>query len=374
MPNDPKNLLENLCDGLETFLGFNKDSKGYDGSGIVYSDLDRLCDGVMGFLSGVLGAVKNTQTYNVGRKTLQNLVSDEINKHLCSGHDGFTTLLPRLTNEIGKYNTEVRDSNEKVKKPIEELLNQVGDAFMNKVQNILPQENEGEDPEKVQAAEKQIKNMFRDEIKTFNNTFNNAYNFTTKIEKTDMKIAINYLNSSLQLRVKHGVSNVAHEIKRLEQVADKEQKTFESAEKKVKEVMKTLKEGVDAKIANHVHRLVEQLKGKVQEILDDLKSINGSLVNYINQMQGWIDKAQLAIDAALEKIDFIFKEVNEGDSYKNPKPMKEAAEALKKQAQILFEVGNEVKQKIEELVPKAKVLVGQLDLAIRGDLNDPKVQ
>ncbi|GBE61031.1 hypothetical protein, conserved [Babesia ovata] len=54
-----KDLLTNLTEGLEKFLGYNSDSKGYDGSGIVYSDLDRLCDGVMAFLHGVLSGVKD---------------------------------------------------------------------------------------------------------------------------------------------------------------------------------------------------------------------------------------------------------------------------------------------------------------------------
>ncbi|GBE62916.1 hypothetical protein, conserved [Babesia ovata] len=54
-----KKLLDNLCSGLEKFLGYQETSKGYDGSGIVYSDLDRLCDGVMAFLHGVLSGVKD---------------------------------------------------------------------------------------------------------------------------------------------------------------------------------------------------------------------------------------------------------------------------------------------------------------------------
>ncbi|GBE63295.1 hypothetical protein, conserved [Babesia ovata] len=48
--NHCETLLNNLCSGLEKFLGYQETSKGYDGSGIVYSDLDRLCDGVMAFI------------------------------------------------------------------------------------------------------------------------------------------------------------------------------------------------------------------------------------------------------------------------------------------------------------------------------------
>ncbi|GBE63534.1 hypothetical protein, conserved [Babesia ovata] len=62
-----ENILDKLCTGLQTFLGYNETSKGYDGTGIVYSDLDRLCDGVMAFLHGVLKDVNdnpNLQKYN----------------------------------------------------------------------------------------------------------------------------------------------------------------------------------------------------------------------------------------------------------------------------------------------------------------------
>ncbi|CDR96476.1 hypothetical protein BBBOND_0303800 [Babesia bigemina] len=52
--NDRDSILHNLCSGLETFLGFNAATKGYTGKGIVYADLDRLCDAVMAFLYGVL--------------------------------------------------------------------------------------------------------------------------------------------------------------------------------------------------------------------------------------------------------------------------------------------------------------------------------
>ncbi|CDR71481.1 hypothetical protein, conserved [Babesia bigemina] len=89
--NDPKNLLENLCTGLETFLGFNSASKGYNGTGIVYSDLDRLCDGVMGFLSGVLGAVKDDEAVKTYDNYMDKKLSEvlkEVNKNIGTGRTG----------------------------------------------------------------------------------------------------------------------------------------------------------------------------------------------------------------------------------------------------------------------------------------------
>ncbi|GBE63308.1 hypothetical protein, conserved [Babesia ovata] len=55
--DNTKNLLDNLCGGLEKFLGHSNGN--YTGEGIVYSDLDRLCDGVMSFL---LQCLKGSQT------------------------------------------------------------------------------------------------------------------------------------------------------------------------------------------------------------------------------------------------------------------------------------------------------------------------
>ncbi|GBE62613.1 hypothetical protein, conserved [Babesia ovata] len=58
--NNCKDILNNLCTGLENFLGY--DNGNYTGEGIVYSDLDRLCDGVMAFLHGVLESVKDDES------------------------------------------------------------------------------------------------------------------------------------------------------------------------------------------------------------------------------------------------------------------------------------------------------------------------
>ncbi|CDR71805.1 hypothetical protein, conserved [Babesia bigemina] len=362
-----ENILVNLCDGLETFLGYDKTSKGYTGQGIVYSDLDRLGDGVMGFLSGVLGAVKNTQTYNAGKNTL-NSVSNEIKKHLCSGHDGFTKLLPILTQGIERYNIEVRESNEKVKKPIEDLLNQVGDAFKDKVQNILSQETDYENVEQVKAAEKQIKNMFRDEIKTFNNTFNNAYNFTTKIEKTDMKIAIHYLNSSLQLRVKHGVSNVAHEIKRLEQVADKESKALEETKKKISATLSTLTSDVDCKIDAQIQAFVRRVKEMVNVILNELTKINSELLQHIDTLQNWIAKADNVIKESLKKVDEVLKEVKWDDPNKFPKKIEEVTNFINIYAGGLYNAGKAVTEHISGWVDIAKDKITKLETGLKDDL------
>ncbi|CDR71553.1 hypothetical protein, conserved [Babesia bigemina] len=90
----------------------------------------------MGFLSGVLEAVKNTQTYNVGKNTLQNLVSNEINNHLCSGHEGFKRLFEKLPKEIEKYNRDVKKQNDDITAKINNLEMQLN-TMNDKVSKVL---------------------------------------------------------------------------------------------------------------------------------------------------------------------------------------------------------------------------------------------
>ncbi|CDR71418.1 hypothetical protein, conserved [Babesia bigemina] len=98
-----KNLLENLCSGLEKFLGFDSASKGYTGQGIVYSDLDRLCDGVMGFLNGVLEGVKDDEAV----KTYKDLteITDYVQKSIGKGYgiEGFRNAVAMLQNGLMFY-------------------------------------------------------------------------------------------------------------------------------------------------------------------------------------------------------------------------------------------------------------------------------
>ncbi|CDR96400.1 hypothetical protein BBBOND_0303040 [Babesia bigemina] len=61
--NDGDSILHNLFDGLEKFLGYSSTSKCYDGNGIVYSDLDRLCDAVMYFILKCLECNKDLLTH-----------------------------------------------------------------------------------------------------------------------------------------------------------------------------------------------------------------------------------------------------------------------------------------------------------------------
>ncbi|CDR71652.1 hypothetical protein, conserved [Babesia bigemina] len=129
--NNPINILTNLCTGLETFLGFNSESKGYDGTGIVYSDLDRLCDAVMGFLSGVLGAVKNENevtTYDNYMTKKLNEVLDTLTKNIGSGRAGLAASVRAVKEWLEGYGKSVNQKCEDVKTPLILIRNDINNV------------------------------------------------------------------------------------------------------------------------------------------------------------------------------------------------------------------------------------------------------
>ncbi|CDR96553.1 hypothetical protein BBBOND_0304560 [Babesia bigemina] len=110
-PNN--NILTHLCDGLEKFLGFDPTSKGYTGKGIVYSDLDRLCDGVMAFLLSCLEGSKDLLThYNRNTTHVIGHLKSSIGKG--SGVSGFASAIEKVKEGLQGYERELNTRSDKV--------------------------------------------------------------------------------------------------------------------------------------------------------------------------------------------------------------------------------------------------------------------
>ncbi|GBE59455.1 hypothetical protein, conserved [Babesia ovata] len=136
--NPAAKLLENLTDGLEKFLGFNSDSKGYDGKGIVYSDLDRLCDAVMAFLHGVLDSVKSEDVVvNYDNHIKKIHVNDQLSRVLGSlkasvgrGSGEFGTRVGNVAEWLRRYDDGVKEKNKEVTRQLDEFRNkEIGDKM-----------------------------------------------------------------------------------------------------------------------------------------------------------------------------------------------------------------------------------------------------
>ncbi|CDR94891.1 hypothetical protein BBBOND_0200480 [Babesia bigemina] len=121
--NPNKNIIHNLCASAASLLGYRSPGT-YDGSGIVYGNALRLCDAILAFLYAVLSDVHANQPYVAGKYLLYDVIV-EIKSQLWRGRKGFRQVIPKVANDLERYNAAVKASNEKVKKPIETVLHYV---------------------------------------------------------------------------------------------------------------------------------------------------------------------------------------------------------------------------------------------------------
>ncbi|CDR97489.1 hypothetical protein BBBOND_0313910 [Babesia bigemina] len=357
--NEPKNLLVNLCDGLQTFLGFNPSSKGYTGDGIVYSDLDRLCDGVMGFLSGVLSNIK--EHLGQHKETITPVIKIlNTNKH--GGKKGFNAAIGSVVAGVGRYNDGVRKSNLKVRKQIENFEREINTLKM-KINDI----NENIDirfHSEAEKAEKSVRNASSN-CQQYAATFNETFNLKTK---TEMKNDINDLNHPLSLKVIKAVGFVKDESERFKKLSDKESRDFDTMKSRIESVCTDHGKKVNAHICKEVTELVTKLRMLVRAILDELKKIEKNLFEYVQDLTKWIEQANTAVEAALEKVHIIITAVSEDSVFSNVKPIKKAAQELYDRAFELFDAGNKANKAADEHVKAALAQVKEMDGKLKEDL------
>ncbi|CDR97375.1 hypothetical protein BBBOND_0312780 [Babesia bigemina] len=105
--NPHKSIIHNLCASAASIVGYQYPGT-YDGSGIVYGNALRLCDAILAFLD-----------------VLHDDVIVPLESQLRRGHKGFCHVIPKVATGLRDYNAAVKASNERVKKPIETVLEYV---------------------------------------------------------------------------------------------------------------------------------------------------------------------------------------------------------------------------------------------------------
>ncbi|GBE62121.1 hypothetical protein, conserved [Babesia ovata] len=312
-PNE--NILHNLCSSFETFLGY-KPPGIYDGSGIVYGSASRLCDAILAFLYALFTDVYDNQPYVSGRSILHDVLDKHLKPQLRQGHKGFTHAIPLVADGLRKYNQAVSASNEKVKKPINDLLTYVGEGgvLLTKVNKIqVPKEStplKPEEAEKAVTAASDLVDQCVGEAKKIQHPFEAA-------KRGNIVDQYNDLNLQLREKIRNARRNIGHEAKRLKQLSKRERKNLEAFIKMIKQALHKLKTDVNAQITKKVEELVRQLKDKVQAILAQLEKISTSLGQYIMDLDKWIEKTTKDIKAAQKLVQNILDEVNGNVEDKN---------------------------------------------------------
>ncbi|GBE63159.1 hypothetical protein, conserved [Babesia ovata] len=283
--NNPRDLLTNLCSGLETFLGFNPSSKGYDGTGIVYSDLDRLCDGMMAFLHGVLESVKdddNVTTYNeyIDEEHKIDKVLSTLQSKIGSGRGGLSKSVTKVKEWLERYDKEVAKKTKAVTGGLSTLIGKLnsdsssgagGNEYYKEVEN---QENSGLGTQlmgwtsTVQKIKFELNDIETRNIKTLDPTLSaqimNKVDPITKVVEHLQSVA--------------GNGDFAAKVKAVDSEIDaKEAHVRDEIEKKCKALQLTLKTKFEA-INADIDKIGEERTTKLKELLELVAKLETSVI------------------------------------------------------------------------------------------------
>ncbi|CDR71406.1 hypothetical protein, conserved [Babesia bigemina] len=328
------NILTHLCDGLQTFLGFDSDTKGYTGQGIVYSDLDRLCDAVMGFLSGVLKDVSEKQPYKVGKDILENIVTDFESK-LSTGRKGFE-VIETVAQRVREYNDTVSERSSEVRKKITDLDDEMT-TIQDQIKKTYPTKEEKDaEPlaDKIEKSKIEVTEMV-EKCKKLAKTF--------KADLFNLKDKIKDLGHEANEQINKARDNVEREGQRLGRVQKNEKEQYEEMETKITSVLLVVKDKLNQEIRSQVNGLISLLNEKVKNILKECRHICRTLENYLLDLDKWMETAKTFIDNVIEKqVGAIKKEVDEAAKDRKPNHKKNLDTSISE-----LEAG--LKQRVTEL-------------------------
>ncbi|CDR71685.1 hypothetical protein, conserved, partial [Babesia bigemina] len=300
----------------------------------------------MGFLSGVLGAVKNTQTYNVGKNTL-NSVSNEIKQYLCSGHEGFKTLFTKLPDRIAEYNREVQRSNNRVRSIVTTMQSNMKNLETEVSAITIVNAVAGKSIQ-IGQAEWLVKQKLADCWK-YVETFTSSLDINTN--SIDDRNAINDLNSSLREKIENVRVTIEHENKRLTELSKKEREELTATKDFLNEEVEKLKKRLHTTIDKHMNELVEHLKKLVRDILVLLESLGKKFRDYVEALRQWIEKTERVMNDAEKQIDIVLGHANGTESI-YAQLVKSTAEQIEKEAGLLHLEFENLKDKYIDVYEK----------------------
>ncbi|CDR96635.1 hypothetical protein BBBOND_0305380 [Babesia bigemina] len=352
-----KVLLTNLCDGLETFLGYDSKSKGYTGQGIVYSDLDRLCDGVMGFLLGVLKEVHENNNLSPYKTTLNEAVT-KLKEQRYNGKKGLVAVIDPVKQGIAGWLGEVEKRNNDVTKYINFLQN---DAI-NAATGIEKWKNQAFDEASKKHGE--LHNWIKS-IKALSNQpyyAIHALEYVDKNLKNDLLPHITLLNNAIDTFKQ----NTVEDYNGLNAVASDAKFQINALENMVKQVAVEQQQICRKKLED---AFLEKIQSPIEKLNEKLKGLNGEL-------KTWIDKAHLLVSKATAQCERIVREVQDQGHGKqksaNRTAVETAAETLRDRANVLYKAANNVTKNIDSWVRAAQSQLQQLEDAVMWDLNGVK--
>ncbi|GBE62928.1 hypothetical protein, conserved [Babesia ovata] len=284
----PKKLLESLCGGLEKFLGYSNGN--YTGEGIVYSDLDRLCDGVMAFLHGVLESVKdddNVTTYDKDDLKITKVI-DTLNTSVGKGREAFQAAVRQVSEWLTKHGAQVDKATRGVTAELGKLITKLSSGAG---------ENNNEYYKEVENQEGA---PLSEQLKEWTSTLQKIEDEVTQIETQHAKP----LDSSLRDNILREINVVKKSVKMLHD-SSKEKLIVEQAfevDVTLAHERKELKEKIEEE-SERVRKELTQQEEKVKKEIDkESREVRRKLAEQFVMLRGIAEDLKDAKNAQFKSI------------------------------------------------------------------------
>ncbi|CDR93692.1 hypothetical protein BBBOND_0100210 [Babesia bigemina] len=398
--NPNKNILYNLCTSAGSLLGYRYPGT-YDGSEIVYGNASRLCDAILAFLYAVFSDVRDNQPYVAGRDVLHDVIV-ELKSQLWRGHKGLSQVIPKVATGLRDYNATVKASNKKVKEPIETVLGHVKpDGELRKgiqALQITETSKSAEDEQTVESAVFLVEGC-KEVARVFSKSL------------TAAKDAINDLNPKLKKKLENARRSFFNHVDWLSKWSKKgEKKRLDKMVQKIKSRLKQLAKGIKMKlegitagleeyvkelgqwmgeakeyinaVKTYVDEIMKQLDGEHRKAIDQAAAeIDSELGKKVEELNGWIEKAEAAVNVAKKKADEVHKRLDKDENsgtkirqgFEKISEAKDAVSGVSTQLETVHKDLGDWKTAAQGVISKAAgkagEVSGQLDPSQKGDGN-----
>ncbi|GBE60001.1 hypothetical protein, conserved [Babesia ovata] len=356
---------EDACKCLEKFLGY-KDGN-YTGSGIVYSDLDRLCDGVMAFLHGVLSGVRDDENVKKYDNMLQeptkklNDVLSTLQSKIGSGRVGLSASVAKVKEWLGKYNEEVGNKTRGVTDGLSTLIGKLsGGNSSDAGENVYYKE-----------VEKQAGNPLARQLAAWTKTLSSI----SSALDNEVQTEINKLDSALSAQIMHKIDPITKVIAHLEKVAGNE--AFAEKVRQVDSEITTKKDSVTKEIRVKAEALRGTLKQNLDDINGRIDAIGTERTTTLKALKDSVQQLETAVteaNTAAIKLD----EEHENEIVKKLEEINPKVQALgtEKIANDLSSVYSAISSQLEKLgrqVESLRTIAGAVHRDVDGGLENIKI-
>ncbi|GBE63366.1 hypothetical protein, conserved [Babesia ovata] len=284
-----KKLLESLCTGLEKFLGYQDGN--YTGEGIVYSDLDRLCDGVMAFLHGVLESVKdddNVTTYDNNDPKINDVINT-LNTSVGKGRKAFQAAVSEVSGWLKKHAVQVETLTGRVTAELGKLITKLSSGAG------------GNENAFYQAVEREAEQPLAQQLAAWRGTLSSI----SSALRDSVQIEIDKLDSALRGRIEVEMKPVSTAVKMLTDSANDE--VFRLQVTGVDQMLVEQRERCEKSIIEECEVLQMWLDDGFGKIWKGITRMNDKRNEQFAHIRNAVNPAKLHINNLLAKFDGTYK-------------------------------------------------------------------